>query len=79
MHKTLLCVLVSMFLALGAAAQAPVLKIGRPFVETSVQSVICEGNRRSYRSFNHCWRVNGRRNTRSANYCSRICSNAPSK
>ena len=79
MPKSLICVLASMFLALGAAAQAPVLKIGRLFVETPVQSVTCEGNRRSYRSFNHCWYVNGRLNPRYANYCSRICSNAPGK
>jgi len=79
MYKTLLCVLASMFLALGAAAHAPVWKTGRPLVEKAVQSVDCVGNRRSYRSFNHCWRVHGRLNPRNAAYCSRICSSSGRK
>jgi len=79
MHKSLLYVLASMFLALGAAAHAPVSKSGRPLVEKPVQSVVCVGNRRNYRSFNHCWRVIGRLNPRNAGHCSRICSSSGSK
>jgi hypothetical protein len=74
MHKSLLFALVSMLLALSAAAQAPLLQLDRPSVESPVQSTICVGNRRSYRSFTHCWRVNRKLTPRVASaYCSRIC------
>jgi len=73
MSKSLLCVLASMFLALGAAAQAPVFRTGGPSIESPVQPVVCVGHRRNYSSFGHCWRVNGRLNPRNASYCHRIC------
>jgi hypothetical protein len=79
MGKSLLCMLASMFLALGAAAHAPVWKTGRPSVEKPVQSVDCVGNSRSYGSFNHCWRVNERLNPCDAACCSRICSSSGNK
>jgi hypothetical protein len=59
----------------GGAAQSAMPKFAKPSVESPVQSVVCKGNRRNYRNFNHCWRVNSKRNPRwAANYCGRICS-----
>jgi hypothetical protein len=77
MRKGLLCVaLASAFLGMGTAAQSAVLTPDRPSIEKLVQQAVCVGNRRNYRNFDHCWRVNGRR---SANYCSRICPTAGRK
>jgi hypothetical protein len=75
MHKTLLCAAFSLaFMGLSiAAAPSAMPRTDTPTVENLVQQVICVGNRRTYRSFNHCWRVNGRLHPRNANYCSRIC------
>jgi hypothetical protein len=74
MQKTLLFALVSMVLALSAAAQAPLLKLDRRSFESPVQSVACVGDRRTYRSFTHCWRVNRKLTPRVASaHCSRIC------
>jgi hypothetical protein len=77
MRRGLLCAaLASAFLGMGTVAQSAMLTPDRPSVETLVQSAVCVGNRRNYRDFNHCWRVNARRNARSARYCSRICPTA---
>jgi hypothetical protein len=71
MRNGLLCAaLASAFLGMGTAAQSAVLTADRPAIDKLVQPARCVGNRRTYRDFNHCWRVNGRR---SAGYCSRIC------
>ena len=64
------------FFGLGiAAAPSAMPKSVGPSVESPVQPVACVGYRRNYRSFNHCWRVNGRIHPRNATYCSRICPN----
>jgi hypothetical protein len=58
---------------MGTDAQSAMPTLERPSIDKLVQPARCVGNRRAYRSFNHCWRVNGRRDPRSAGYCSRIC------
>jgi hypothetical protein len=81
MRKGMLCAaFAAAFLGMGTAAQSAMPKLGGPAtVGSLVQSVVCVGNRRNYRNFNHCWRVNARRNPRNANYCSRICPTAGSR
>jgi hypothetical protein len=76
MHKTLLCAaFATAFLAVGGAAQSAMQKIDKLSVATPVESVVCVGNRRTYRDFNHCMRVNGSvSGYRVASYCSRICA-----
>jgi hypothetical protein len=71
--------LASAFLTMGTAAQSAVLKLDAPSIDKLVQPVVCVGNRRSYRDFNHCWRVLGRLNPRNAGYCSRICPSVGSQ
>jgi hypothetical protein len=56
-----------------SAAPSAMQRPDRPSVESLAQPVVCVGNRRNYRNFNHCWRVNGRLHPRNATYCSRIC------
>jgi hypothetical protein len=74
MRKGLLCAaLASAFLVMGTAVQSAMPKLDRPVVDKLVEPVVCVGNRRTYRNFNHCWRVNKRN---SAGYCSRICPKA---
>jgi hypothetical protein len=55
---------------LVAPARSAMLPADRPALDALVQPAACVGNRRTYRSFNHCVRVN---RPRSAGYCSRIC------
>lgn len=79
MRKGLLCVaLASAFLGMGSIAQSAMPKLDRPAVDRLVEPVVCVGNRRTYRNFEHCWRVN-RRTSGNINYCSRICPSASSK
>ena len=76
MRRTLLCTALAMALvAFGGPAQSAMPKIDGPSVSTLVEAVVCVGDRRDYRDFNHCWRVNNRRVRTSAavRYCSRIC------
>lgn len=75
MREGLLCAaLAAALLGGGGAAPSAMPKFAKPSVESPVQPVVCVGNRRNYRNFNHCWRVNSRRNIRWAqNYCGRIC------
>jgi hypothetical protein len=71
MRKTLLCVgLATAFIGIGSSAQSAMPKMDTPSIESVVQQVICIGNRRNFRNFNHCVRVLGSRNS---NHCSRIC------
>jgi len=77
MHKSLLCAAVAAgFSGIGSGAQAAMQKFDRPSIDSPVQSVVCVGNRRNYRNFNHCWAVNGTRGSWNARYCSRICPTA---
>jgi hypothetical protein len=76
MTKTLLGKAAPIALALFSnPAHATVPKAGQPSISPAVEAVVCVGDRRNYRNFNHCWRVNSRRVrvSRAANYCSRIC------
>jgi len=76
MHKTLLgAAVAAAFLGMGSAAQSAPQQLYRLAVENPVRSV-CVGNRRNFRSFSHCWRVNAKNSKVAANYCSRICSNS---
>jgi hypothetical protein len=76
MRNILHCaVSVSALLALATPAQSSMPMAGRPLVDRLAQPVFCTGNRRSYRSFSHCWAINGRIHPRIASYCSRICPN----
>jgi len=52
----------------GSTASAMQLA-GKPSFAPLAQPATCHGNRRNYRNFGHCWRVN-----RAARYCSRICA-----
>ena len=71
MRKVFLCaVFATASIGLGSSAQSAMPKIDRPSVEKIVEQVVCIGNRRNYRNFNHCIRVLGSRRT---NYCGRIC------
>lgn len=54
---------------IGSPAQAAMLQADKPAIAQLAEPVVCQGNRRSYRNFNHCFRVN-----RAARYCSRICN-----
>jgi hypothetical protein len=78
MRKSLLCAaFASAFLGLGGTAPSAMPKSDRPSIENLAQPVVCVGNRRSYRNFNHCWAVNARTQSNNrwvASYCSRICS-----
>ncbi len=74
MRKSLLCAaFATAFLGVGTAAHSAMQKSDRPSIASLTQPVLCVGNRRNYRNFNHCWRINGRLHPRNANYCSRIC------
>jgi hypothetical protein len=75
MRKGLVCAaLAAALLGGGGAAWSAMPGLAKPSVESPVQSVVCVGDRRDYRSFNHCWRINARRGRWAARYCSRICS-----
>jgi hypothetical protein len=56
--------------AFGGSARSAMPKIDRPSMESAVQQVVCIGNRRNFRNFNHCVQILGARNT---NHCGRIC------
>lgn len=75
MRKTLLCAAFAMaFAAIGGQAQSAMQKTDRPSVATVVEPVVCVGDRRDYRDYRHCWRVNSRKGSVwPARYCSRIC------
>ena len=77
MRKSMLCAALAVaFLALGPpVAPSAMQRPDRPAIEPVAQQVVCVGDRRSYRSFNHCWAVNIRRSRPNAvsRYCSRIC------
>ena len=76
MRSALLCAIVTMgLLAWGGPAPSAMPRIGQGSVSSLVERVVCVGDRRDYRDFNHCWRVNNRRIRVSAavKYCSRIC------
>jgi hypothetical protein len=51
------------------STQAAMPKADKPSIGQLAEPVVCHGNRRNYRDFNRCWRVN-----RAARYCSRICN-----
>jgi hypothetical protein len=72
----LVAALASAFLGMSPTAQSAVLNPGRPAIDNLVQPAACEGYRRNYRSFSHCWRVLGRLSPRNAAYCSRICQSS---
>ncbi|MBX9590671.1 MAG: hypothetical protein K2X43_15290 [Hyphomonadaceae bacterium] len=75
MRKTLLCATLAMaVLVIDAQAPSALPKADHPSASPLVERVICVGNRRNYRNFNHCWRVNSRRvGSGNIRYCSRIC------
>jgi hypothetical protein len=56
-------------LGTGGLTQAATQKAAKPSIERVAEPAVCQGNRRSYRNFTHCWRVN-----RAARYCSRVCN-----
>jgi hypothetical protein len=69
MGNMLLAVAVGMtVIGICGSAHAAMQKADKPSMERIARPIECHGNRRSYRSFNHCWRVN-----RLVGYCSRIC------
>jgi len=71
MRTSLLCIAFgTALLGAGGAAHSAAQKTERPSVSTHVESIVCVGNRRSYRTFRHCVRLRG---ARRANYCGRIC------
>jgi hypothetical protein len=77
MRKTLLWAsFAAASMALGGSAQSAAPKVDRPSVQGPVQAVVCVGNRRSYRDFSQCMRVNskgGKSYGSVSRYCSRIC------
>jgi hypothetical protein len=76
MHKTMLSAVLALALtAIGGPARSAMQKADRPWVSTAVVPVVCVGDRRKYRDFNHCWSVNIKRASAGATsrYCSRIC------
>lgn len=73
MSKTLLCAAMAVaFVTLGGAAHSAVLRIGKPPTLGMVAPVVCVGDRRTYRNFDHCWSVLARYPW-GARHCSRIC------
>lgn len=76
MPKLFLALLCGTLATLGSAAAVPVPAPGTLWIEKAVEPVVCVGDRRNYRSFNHCWRVNIKRSPPgvASRYCSRICS-----
>jgi hypothetical protein len=80
MHKALLgAAVAAAFLGMGSAAQSAPQQLYRLAVANPVRSAVCVGNRRNFRSFSQCWRLNAKNSKLAANYCSRICSNTNSK
>ena len=75
MRKTLpATALLVAFLVINVQAASAMPKVDPPSVSALVEPVVCVGNRRSYRNFNHCWRANSRWvGSGSIRYCSRIC------
>jgi hypothetical protein len=68
-------VLAAAFVATAGQAQSAVHNLGKPSASSLVEPVVCIGNRRNYRNFNHCWRVNGHKGSVwPGRYCARICS-----
>jgi hypothetical protein len=54
---------------MGGLTQAAMQKAEKPSIGRLAEPAVCQGHRRSYRNFTHCWRVN-----RATRYCSRICN-----
>jgi hypothetical protein len=69
MRKLLILAVGFAVVGFGGPTQAAVRKADKPSTAALAEQVVCHGNRRSYRDFNHCVRVN-----RAARYCSRICN-----
>jgi hypothetical protein len=74
-RNALLCAALAMaFVAVGSQASSAMQRIVGPSVSKLAEPVRCIGDRRNYRNFNHCWRVNSHKgNVWPARYCSRIC------
>jgi hypothetical protein len=81
MHKSLVCAAFAVtFFGLSlSAAPSAMQRPDRASIEPLAQPVVCVGDRRNYRDFNHCWRVNARSQPNNrryiVTYCSRICPN----
>lgn len=63
-------VLAAAMIAFTATASSAPVKPAMFGAPTAVTQIVCQGNRRSYRNFNHCVRFIGN----GARYCARICS-----
>jgi hypothetical protein len=55
--------------AISTAARSAMPMIDRPQIASAIESIVCEGDRRTYRNYNHCVRVLGPKYSR---HCSRI-------
>jgi hypothetical protein len=74
MSKIFMALLCATLSTLGAALALPPPVTHKPLIAKTAEPVVCVGNRRNYRDFNHCWAVNARRKPKSAaRSCSRIC------
>jgi hypothetical protein len=75
MRKSFVCAVLAAALLAGVEVPSAAMpKLAEPSLESPVQSVVCIGDRRNYRNFDHCWRVISKRIPKlAANYCSRIC------
>ena len=60
--------LAAAFHAIGAPTSSAMPKPAKPTLMKVAEPVVCQGNRRTYRDFNHCRRLNT-----SVRYSSRIC------
>jgi hypothetical protein len=76
MPKLFMALLCGTLATLGPAAALPLPAPDTLSIERAVEPVVCVGDRRNFRSFNHCWRVTIKRSTPrvASSYCSRICS-----
>jgi hypothetical protein len=73
MSRILLCAATAVaFVTLGGDVQSAVLRIDKPPTLGLVEPVVCVGDRRTYRNFDHCWRVLAKYPW-GARHCSRIC------
>lgn len=69
-YTTMGLVLAAAAIALTASASSAPFERTKPEAQAATTQVVCQGNRRNYRNFNHCMRFIGN----GARYCARICS-----
>lgn len=71
MRKIFLCAAAAVgIVSISTVARSAMPMTDKPQITSVIESVVCIGDRRTYKNFNHCVTVLGPKNSR---FCSKIC------